>query len=417
VALGKTYNCLSDNGQTWQSHNRSSSGLPLTAKIKLTGRFHRRQVIGSSIIAIAAGYGGWRVGMEPQWAALSAVATYIVCRWLIAWAIRIRFWYRNGSHDNSQPCPGCGQPIYRLSGDWILECKRCGWRAGLPGLRWLTRSVPSRQLRRTVGGVHLVVLIGLAVVVAAGGPLAASETVGDIGADVRSLTDDFESVGVAADDAGTDVRSPANDSEPSSESAGVAADGAGADVGGPADGSESSSGPAGVAADDAGTDESAESINREAVREQFRKLLNGERQSRGLQTLSQRSVLREMGQSHAETMATHDYVGHQSPSGKTIRDRYQERGLLPECRLPKSDSARYYPGAENAAQTWVNKPLIGLPGPDEIVTNEGLARGLFEMWMQSPLHREAMLVSSADEMGLGIKIHDNGKVFAALELC
>lgn len=308
--------------------------------------------------------------MEPRWVAFSAVAVYIVCRWLIAWGFRIRFWYRNGSHYNSRSCPGCGQHIHRLSGDWILECKRCGWRAGLPGIRWLTRSVPSRQLRRTVVGVHLVVLVGLAVIVAAGGPLAAYETVNDTSSGVGSPTDDFES----------------------------------------------SSEPSDVAGDDP-TAEVVESIDRGAVREQFRQLLNEERRSRGLQTLSQRSVLREMGQSYAETMATHDYFGHESPSGKTIEDRYRERGLLPECRLPKSGSTRYYPGAENVAQTWVNQQLVVTNGPSEILTNEDLARALFEMWMHSPGHREAMLVSSADEMGLGIKIRDDEKVFAALELC
>jgi uncharacterized protein YkwD len=39
------------------------------------------------------------------------------------------------------------------------------------------------------------------------------------------------------------------------------------------------------------------------------------------------------------------------------------------------------------------------------------------MWINSPPHREAMLVASADEMGLGLTVTAEGRVYAALELC
>jgi uncharacterized protein YkwD len=37
--------------------------------------------------------------------------------------------------------------------------------------------------------------------------------------------------------------------------------------------------------------------------------------------------------------------------------------------------------------------------------------------MNSPPHRKAMLVGSADEAGLGLYITDENKVYASLELC
>lgn len=37
-------------------------------------------------------------------------------------------------------CPNCGQSIHRCDRHWILTCHRCGWRAGYPGVRWLTHN-------------------------------------------------------------------------------------------------------------------------------------------------------------------------------------------------------------------------------------------------------------------------------------
>jgi uncharacterized protein YkwD len=48
---------------------------------------------------------------------------------------------------------------------------------------------------------------------------------------------------------------------------------------------------------------------------------------------------------------------------------------------------------------------------------EELSKAIFQSWMNSEPHREAMLVSSADEMGLGVSITREDKVFVALERC
>lgn len=36
------------------------------------------------------------------------------------------------------PCPGCQQHIYKMRGDALLRCHRCGWTEGWPLVRWVT---------------------------------------------------------------------------------------------------------------------------------------------------------------------------------------------------------------------------------------------------------------------------------------
>jgi uncharacterized protein YkwD len=148
----------------------------------------------------------------------------------------------------------------------------------------------------------------------------------------------------------------------------------------------------------------------------FIELLNKERNSRGLQAVSQRDVLTEMGREHSANMAEYDYIGHEEPDGTTIEGRYRNRGLLPECRLPTEDG-RYYAGAENAAHYWVDETVDTSKGDLYVGDERDLARGLFRSWMSSPPHRRAMLVASADDVGLGLYIDERGKVYASLELC
>jgi len=123
-----------------------------------------------------------------------------------------------------------------------------------------------------------------------------------------------------------------------------------------------------------------------------------------------------MGDKHSATMAAHGYIAHEFPDGTSIEDRYRDRGLLPECNLEKRDGT-YYPGTENVAKTHVHVDLISEHEPDYIDSERDLAQHLFEMWMGSDGHREAMLVYSADEAGLGLNITRDDEVYAALELC
>jgi uncharacterized protein YkwD len=161
-----------------------------------------------------------------------------------------------------------------------------------------------------------------------------------------------------------------------------------------------------------------EETNKTAVREAFMQRLNEARQERGLQTLSERAVLVEMGNQQAADMAENNYIGHEDSQGRTIEDRYRARGLLPECKLETTGN-QFYPGAENAAESYIWQDLIRW-WDDKIVSidsEERLAEHLFNSWMNSSGHRKVMLLNSADEAGLGLAITDSNNVYAALEFC
>lgn len=308
-------------------------------------------------------------------AVLVGTVIYFIVRWLIAWGYRVRYWYRRSTKGvYSTTCPNCGQYIYRRRRDWILQCGRCSWTAGWPIIRWATQSVPARQFRRTVVGPQLVlvtVAIGILVLGGVNGAiLGLNEGIDN--------SEGVSPISISSSDLSSNLFSH-NSSTP---------------------------GPA-----------VQEGYNRTVVELHFIKLLNEERFSRGLQYVSRSAVLSDMAEEHSEDMAEHDYIGHTDSEGRTIRERYERRGLLPECNLPIEGTDRYYAGAENAAGAWVERRFTSSGGSYFVSNEQELANALFSIWMNSPLHRRAMLVSSADEAGLGITINESGKVYAALELC
>lgn len=324
-----------------------------------------RQVLLAILVGASAAYAGFSLGW-PLLAALTLFPVgFVALQTSLATIGRTRYWYRRGTRGRySRSCPGCGQYIYRVGGDWILTCHRCGWRAGWPVIRWVTQSVPSRQLRRSASSGRLIIgFVGIIVIT--------TNLAGLVSVSGLVLLLDSNSV-VASDSTETTTPDPTIQ----------------------------------------------HGYSREEVEDEFLQLLNAERRSRGKQSLSERDVLTEMGEAHSRNMAEYDYLGHVEPDGDTIEDRYRRRGLLPECRLPLDGSARYYEGAENAAYFWVNKRVQLTDEETFYVANEtDLARGLFITWMNSPPHRKAMLVASADEAGLGLYIDERGKVYASLELC
>jgi uncharacterized protein YkwD len=161
-------------------------------------------------------------------------------------------------------------------------------------------------------------------------------------------------------------------------------------------------------------------FNAREIEAEFLDLFNRMRESKGLVTVALDHILTEMGQAHAENMAENDYVGHVQPeTGRTIEDRFRERGLLPQCELPVGDgSGYYYPGAENAARAAVGR--VTHPGSDEefmVDSNAAAAEFLMDSWMRSDGHREVMVLPAVREIGLGVAIRDDGEIFAALEFC
>ncbi|WP_251342437.1 CAP domain-containing protein [Haloplanus halophilus] len=353
-----------------------------------------RQVVLAAALAVGAASAAARFeGATPTESLAVALLVYVGVRVLIGTYYRTRYWYGRSGR-NTRKCPQCGRRISRRAGDLVTKCyhttqqhhhkppDECGYIAGFPVTRLFTQSVVTRQVVRSVtwerlGVIALAgVLLFAPVSISAGGTLA-----GGAG-------------GAAAATGGTATATPA---------------------------ATASARPTATATSTATATPNPppprQKYDLSEVETVFIEMLNTERESRGLQPVTQRDVLTEMGRSHSADMAEHDYIGHEEPDGSTIKDRYRERGLLPECRLPISGSGRYYAGTENAAHFWVNKDVRTANGTIHVDSERDIAQGLFVMWMNSRDHREAMLVSSADEAGLGIYIDGRGKVYASLELC
>ena len=124
-----------------------------------------RQVIGSIIAGCLAAFLSFGVGFELVTAVAVGILIALGIRWIWATFGRTRYWLDRGTNGVYQEeCPNCHSRRYRVGGDWILTCHRCGWKPGWPVIRWLTRSVPAIQFRRSVSRIEAVVAFVGAVV-------------------------------------------------------------------------------------------------------------------------------------------------------------------------------------------------------------------------------------------------------------
>lgn len=192
-----------------------------------------------------------------------AVILYILTRWLIAWIFRTRYWYRRGTREiYTRTCPNCGQYIYRKSKDWVISCHRCGWTAGQPIVRWLTKSVPSIQLRRTIDGPRIVVIVVATTLI-----LSGSSAVPDLG-----MQD------VVRDEGKDEFVETENNS----------------------------------------------SLNRTEIEVLIHQYTNDRRTERGLPELNFDKDLRDIARYHSRDMGANNYYGHTSPDGEGFSDRYEK---------------------------------------------------------------------------------------------
>lgn len=344
-----------------------------------------RQAAGAAVLGVVA---AWvvrmQVGQSLAVAAGTALVVYVAVRVLIATRARIQYWLGRGGHDSTRRhCGNCGQHIRRRPGDWITECKRCGWRPGLPGLRWLFYSVPAVHLRRSLSAGRVVVLLLATALILANPGVAALGGVSPLPEPQATQ--------------GDDRREPDNPVPPSPET------------------------PEVISPYEPPTDQQVDvRVDVSAVRREFLDTLNAERQDQGLPAIDEASVLQEMATAHAENMRQHDYIGHVQPDGTTIEQRFRDRGLLPACKIDTQSGVGYYPGAEVTAGTWLGRPVSAEWEEESqymVTSSEELVHALFQEWMHSSEHRKVLMLEGVTKGGLGIAINDDGKVYAAYELC
>ncbi|MDS0296648.1 CAP domain-containing protein [Halogeometricum luteum] len=151
-----------------------------------------------------------------------------------------------------------------------------------------------------------------------------------------------------------------------------------------------------------------EDLDAQRVQEFVHDAVNARRSEEGVSTLQYSADLQEVAVSHSEDMAEDGYFAHDSPSGETMEDRYEQFGI--DCRL----------SGENIAQTWYKEHVQTDDGEQYYDTNKALAEGIVTQWMNSPGHRENLLRDRFSKEGIGIavvEVDDGTKVFATQNFC
>ena len=144
-------------------------------------------------------------------------------------------------------------------------------------------------------------------------------------------------------------------------------------------------------------------LNRSRLEYAVHERINDVRENHGLPPLRFDTELRGPARYHSREMAKNGYFAHESPSGETVRDRYERFDY--ECRVPTS-GGRYATGGENIALTWYEEPVRTDNGTAYYSSVDGLAEGAVRQWMNSPGHRENLLREFWRNEAIGVAVTD-----------
>jgi uncharacterized protein YkwD len=152
-----------------------------------------------------------------------------------------------------------------------------------------------------------------------------------------------------------------------------------------------------------------ETLNESTVQQLVHEEVNDRRENHGASPLEYSDELEAVARSHATDMLERGYFSHDAPNGSGLQERYNRRGIA--CR-----------GGENIAKTYAKITVVTENGSKYYETNEGLARGIVNQWMNSTGHRENILRPSFNAEGIGIRIAeaDDGEglvVYAVQNFC
>lgn len=167
----------------------------------------------------------------------------------------------------------------------------------------------------------------------------------------------------------------------------------------------------------AGTPDSATShptdtpLNRSRIEHEIHREINTIRRNRGLPPLSWDDSLHTIARYHSRQMATENFFAHTSPSGQTMEDRYKKFGYYCEVTITGD---RYSTGGENIAKTFHHRNVIGY---GRLTTEQEVAEGLVEQWMDSDGHRENILKPYWNNEGIGVHLTADNAVYATQNFC
>lgn len=156
-------------------------------------------------------------------------------------------------------------------------------------------------------------------------------------------------------------------------------------------------------------------LNETEVEVTVHELINEERQAAGESKLAYDDDLASIARNHSEDMAERDFFAHTTPDGAGVDDRYDDYGY--SCRIDLSGNSYIDGGGENIAQTYYNEDILVNGSTERYTTEEELAAGIVEQWMNSPDHRENLLRPFWENEGIGIHVTSEGEVFATQNFC
>lgn len=132
--------------------------------------------------------------------------------------------------------------------------------------------------------------------------------------------------------------------------------------------------------------------------------VNEVRTERGLEPLAHDPDLRSIASQYSERMASEGFYSHVDPQGNNFEDRYEAAGY--QCRVSTGGN-QYSTGAENILKTYALTDVETSSGAVSYDSEEELANGIVESWMNSPGHRSILLGQHWENEGVGVEIVDN----------
>jgi uncharacterized protein YkwD len=156
-------------------------------------------------------------------------------------------------------------------------------------------------------------------------------------------------------------------------------------------------------------------INISSLEKQIHRLINEERRKYHLTTLGWDSDLSAIARKHSRDMSRRNYFAHNSPDGHDFSYRYKQAGY--QCAL-RVDS-RVYMGAENILQNNLYDSVTTVNGQAfyDWNSHERLAETTVQGWMNSPGHRQNILMPLWKNEGIGIFISPDDKVYITQNFC
>lgn len=140
---------------------------------------------------------------------------------------------------------------------------------------------------------------------------------------------------------------------------------------------------------DATEPEMFSNVDRKDLEETIHRLVNGERKEHGLNSLEFNEDLAYIARIRSQDMAVKGYFAHEEPDGDTLIDRLREYGY------------DWNSTGENLV-----KPSVHPDTP--IVT---IAERAVSGWMESPPHRENILVPDFNVEGIGAYVTDHYTIY------